>query len=64
MGIDLSESEPKKIRQGSKYLNLCKFGEIEEVIQIVHQGKDEVQKEETHKLHQILKEVELLKKIP
>ncbi len=36
MGIDLSESEPKKVRQGSKYLNVCKFDEMEEVIQIVH----------------------------
>jgi hypothetical protein len=42
MGIDLSEPEPKKIRQGSKYLNVCKFDEMAEVIQIVHQGKDEV----------------------
>jgi len=42
MGIDLSEPEPKKIRQGSKYLNVCKFEDMGEIIQIVHQDKEEV----------------------
>jgi hypothetical protein len=42
MGVDLSEAEPKKVRQASKFINLCKHEAIEEVIQIVHQGKDEV----------------------
>ena len=64
MGIDLSQAETRKVRDGSKFLNVCKHEELDEIIRIVHQEKVEYQKEETYKLQQILKEIEFQKKLP
>lgn len=42
MGVDLSQSEVRKVREGSKFLNLCNFTEVEEIIRTVHQPKEEL----------------------
>ena len=42
MGVDLSQAEVKKVREGSKFLNLCNFTEVEEIIRTVHQPKEEL----------------------
>jgi len=41
MGVDLSQADARIVREGSKYLKLCKMPQAEEIIHILHQEKNE-----------------------